>query len=122
LARFQALAAASVKVTVFLDIAPCSLVEVGRRLRDAHCLRHRVDRMRQYSSLKRRVYFNETSRRYISESCDLKCEVWSLTLKECAEVNVETQEKGSKTKMKTFENEEIYNFVPFIPNIIMAMN
>jgi hypothetical protein len=35
--RFQVLTAASMNITVFWDIAPCSLVEVDRRLR-IYCL------------------------------------------------------------------------------------
>jgi hypothetical protein len=36
--RFQVLTAASMKMTVFWVVAPCSLVEVYRRLRGACCL------------------------------------------------------------------------------------
>jgi hypothetical protein len=36
--RFQVFVAASMKVTFFWDIAPCSLVEVDRRFRGAYCL------------------------------------------------------------------------------------
>jgi hypothetical protein len=42
--RFQVLTAASMKMTVFWDIAPCSLVEVYRRFRGACCLHHQGDR------------------------------------------------------------------------------
>jgi hypothetical protein len=38
--RFQALTAASMKLTAFWSIAPCGLVEIDRRFRDAYCLRH----------------------------------------------------------------------------------
>jgi hypothetical protein len=38
--RFQVLTAASMKVTVFWDVTPCSLVEVYRRFRGACCLHH----------------------------------------------------------------------------------
>jgi hypothetical protein len=38
--RFQVLTAANVKMAAFLDIAPCSLVEVDRRFRGASCLHH----------------------------------------------------------------------------------
>jgi hypothetical protein len=38
--RFQVLTAASMRMTVFWDDAPCSLVEIHRRFRDAYCLRH----------------------------------------------------------------------------------
>jgi hypothetical protein len=36
--RFQVLAAASMNMAVFWDVAPCSLVESDRRFRDAYCL------------------------------------------------------------------------------------
>jgi hypothetical protein len=40
LVRFQLLTAASMKMTVFWDISPYSLVEVDRRFRDVYCLHH----------------------------------------------------------------------------------
>jgi hypothetical protein len=41
--RFHVLTAARVKIRAFLDIAPCSLVGVGRRFRDAYCLHYQGD-------------------------------------------------------------------------------
>jgi hypothetical protein len=41
--RFQVLTAASMKITVFWDVAPCSLVEVYRRCRGTCCLHHQGD-------------------------------------------------------------------------------
>jgi hypothetical protein len=38
--RFQVLTATSMNTTVFWDVAPCSLVEMDRRFRGAHCLHH----------------------------------------------------------------------------------
>jgi hypothetical protein len=38
--RFQVLTAMSMKVTVFWDVAPCSLVEVYQHFRGACCLHH----------------------------------------------------------------------------------
>jgi hypothetical protein len=38
--RFQFLTAVSLKMAVFWDVAPCSLVEVYRRFRGAYCLHH----------------------------------------------------------------------------------
>jgi hypothetical protein len=46
------------------DIAPCSLVEGDRRFRDAYCQHHLSDETS--------VYFYETTRRYIPESCHLQ--------------------------------------------------
>jgi hypothetical protein len=41
---FQILMAASLKMTAFWDIAPCSLAEVDRRFRGAYCLRYQAIR------------------------------------------------------------------------------
>jgi hypothetical protein len=41
--RFQVLTAASMKIDVFWDVEPCSLVEVYRRFRAACCLHHQGD-------------------------------------------------------------------------------
>jgi hypothetical protein len=40
MARFQVLTAASINITAFWDIAPCSFVNVDRRFRGAYCLHH----------------------------------------------------------------------------------
>jgi hypothetical protein len=40
--RFQILTATSMKMTVFLDVAPCSLVEIDRRFRGFR-VTHRSD-------------------------------------------------------------------------------
>jgi hypothetical protein len=42
--RFQVLKGTRMKMTVFWDVAPCSLVEVYRRFRGAYCLHHQSDR------------------------------------------------------------------------------
>jgi hypothetical protein len=42
--KFQLLTAASMKITVFWDVAPYSLVEVYRRFKGAYCLHHQGDR------------------------------------------------------------------------------
>jgi hypothetical protein len=42
--RFKVLTAASIKMAVFWAIAPCSLVEVYRRVRGACCLRRQCDK------------------------------------------------------------------------------
>jgi hypothetical protein len=41
--RFKVLTAASMKMTAFWDIAPCSLIEVDRRFRGAYCVHHQGD-------------------------------------------------------------------------------
>jgi hypothetical protein len=38
--RFQVLTATSMKMSVFWDVAPCILVDTGRRFRGAYCLHH----------------------------------------------------------------------------------
>jgi hypothetical protein len=35
---------AYLRVAFFWDVAPCSVVEIDRRFRDAYCLHHEVDR------------------------------------------------------------------------------
>jgi hypothetical protein len=61
LVRFQVLTAASMKMTAFWNTAPCSLVEVDRRFRGAYCLHQ--------GTSETFVYFNETTRSCIPESC-----------------------------------------------------
>jgi hypothetical protein len=43
LVRFQVLTAASMNMTVFWDVTPCSLVEIYQRFRGAYCPHHRLD-------------------------------------------------------------------------------
>jgi hypothetical protein len=38
--KFQVLTAASMKMTFFWDIAPCSLAEIDRRFRGSYCLHY----------------------------------------------------------------------------------
>jgi hypothetical protein len=40
--RFQVVTALSLKMAVFWDVAPCSLVEIDQRFRDAFLNRHSV--------------------------------------------------------------------------------
>jgi hypothetical protein len=42
-ARFQVLTAKCMKMTVFWDVVPCSLLEIDRRFRGAYCLHHQDD-------------------------------------------------------------------------------
>jgi hypothetical protein len=67
--RFQVLAAAIMKMAVFWDVAPCSLVEVYRRLRvvcDVIALM-----MEAASSSETSVNFYQTARRNNPEDIDL---------------------------------------------------
>jgi hypothetical protein len=41
--RFQALTAASIKMTVFLVVAPCSIVEIDRRHGRSYCFNHQAN-------------------------------------------------------------------------------
>jgi hypothetical protein len=41
--RFQVLTVASMKIRAFWDIAPCGLLGVDLRFRDAYCLHHQGD-------------------------------------------------------------------------------
>jgi hypothetical protein len=40
--RFQVLTATNMRMAVFWDVAPCSLVEVDRRFRGTYCLHHQA--------------------------------------------------------------------------------
>jgi hypothetical protein len=51
------------KMTVFFDVAPCSLVEVHLRFKDAYCLHHQGD---EYSSW-------QISTRLQTEDSHLRC-------------------------------------------------
>jgi hypothetical protein len=64
---------AGVKVTVFWDTAPCSLVEVERRFRGAYCLHHQGDLIALEAErvLDTSVNFYEIKRRSILKDCRL---------------------------------------------------
>jgi hypothetical protein len=47
--RFQVLTASSIKVTVFWDLASCSLIEINRSSRSAYCIHHQVPLKRRYT-------------------------------------------------------------------------
>jgi hypothetical protein len=58
---FQVLTATSMKITIFCDMAPCSLAGVGQRLRRAYYLNHHGDEhLRNVGQL---------LRRHIAEDC-----------------------------------------------------
>jgi hypothetical protein len=63
LVRFKVLTAASMKLRVFWDVAPCNHVEVDRLFRGVYCLRHRPDDGVHTSETT--VNFNVTTRRCI---------------------------------------------------------
>jgi hypothetical protein len=53
----------------FWDVAPCSLVEVDPRFRRAQCLNSQGTLTEAVRTTERSVNFNETTQRYIPESC-----------------------------------------------------
>jgi hypothetical protein len=61
----------SSKVTAVWDIVSCSLVEVDRRFRGAHCLRAIALIMEIVHISETSVYLYETTRRNIPEGCHL---------------------------------------------------
>jgi hypothetical protein len=73
--RFQVLTAASMKMAVSWDVAPCSLVEVYRRFRDAGCLHHQGPiialMMNAVSTSETSVKFYQTTRRNIPQNSHL---------------------------------------------------
>jgi hypothetical protein len=74
--RFQVFKEASMKVTAFWDVAPCSLVEVDdvSEVRTVSIIRARLIAlmMEAVRISETSVYFHETSRRYIADSCHLQ--------------------------------------------------
>jgi hypothetical protein len=68
--RFQVLTAASIKLTVFWDVAPCSPVETDRRFRGAYCLWAAL-MMEAVSTSETSVNFYETTRSNIPEDSHL---------------------------------------------------
>jgi hypothetical protein len=70
--RLQVLTATSMKVTVFLDVAPCSLIEIHKYFRGVYCLHGLGDeliplKMKAVDISKASVSFYETTRRNIPE-------------------------------------------------------
>jgi hypothetical protein len=55
-------------MSVFLDMAPCSLTEVDQRFRVAYSLHNRAENT---THLDTTVYFYETTRRHIPVDCHL---------------------------------------------------
>jgi hypothetical protein len=62
----------------FWDIAPCSLVEIDRCFRGEYCFHHRSDMTEALHTSETSVYFNETTRRYIPESCHLQPNTYTI--------------------------------------------
>jgi hypothetical protein len=58
------------KITVSLDVAPCSVVEVGRRFRGANFVVALM--MEAVRTSEMSVCFNEITRLYSLESCHLQ--------------------------------------------------
>jgi hypothetical protein len=71
--RFQVLTAASMKMAVFWDVAPCSLVDIGRRFTGAYCPHHQGDEtliavmMGTVSTFETSADIYQTTRRNIPE-------------------------------------------------------
>jgi hypothetical protein len=62
--RFEVLTA-SMKMTAFWDIVPCSLVEVDRRFRGAYCLHHQIALlMEAVCTSEMLVFFKEATEGY----------------------------------------------------------
>jgi hypothetical protein len=67
--RFQVLILTSMKMTVFWDVAQCSLVKVNRRFRGTRCLHHQDDE--QVASISETSVNYQTARRNVSENSHL---------------------------------------------------
>jgi len=64
--RLQVLTAANIKIMAFWDIAPCSLVLLGRRFRDAYCLHQQsftALMMKAVSNSETSVYYGAMSQK-----------------------------------------------------------
>jgi hypothetical protein len=61
---------ANVKMTALGDIDPCSVVEVDRRFRGSYYVIRAI--METVRIIETAVCFNETTRRYIPQSCHFK--------------------------------------------------
>jgi hypothetical protein len=69
--------AASMKMTAFWDVAPCSILELDRRFRCAYCLYHQGDRRESTSDTSANFY--ETTRRNIPEDSHLQVEIYRFS-------------------------------------------
>jgi hypothetical protein len=54
--RFEVLKAMSVKMAVFWDVAPCSLVDIDRRFIGAYCLHYRAASQKTDVCRQRRIF------------------------------------------------------------------
>jgi hypothetical protein len=63
--------AASVKLTVFWEVAPCNLIEVGRRFRDVYWLNHDTLMIETVSISEMSISFYQTTRLNIPEHSHL---------------------------------------------------
>jgi hypothetical protein len=79
--RFQVLTVASMKMTVFWDVAPCSLVEVYQCFRGACCLTHRgALTMEAASASETSVNFYQTTWHNIPEASHLQNIFWLVNM------------------------------------------
>jgi hypothetical protein len=72
--RFQVLTTANMKITVFWDAVPCSLVKIYRRFRGACCLHHQapIALMMEAASTSETSFNVSTKRRSIPEDSHLR--------------------------------------------------
>jgi hypothetical protein len=68
--RFHIFTATNNKTTAFLDITPCSVIEIYRRFRGAYCFHRLSDD--EDSTSETSVYFYETTLRHIQGACYLQ--------------------------------------------------
>jgi hypothetical protein len=81
--RIQVLTVANMKLTAFWNIASSSLVGVDRHFRGAYCLHHVCLKMETIRTCETSVYSNETTWRYIPESCYVRMKLLSNRCLEC---------------------------------------
>jgi hypothetical protein len=90
--RIQVLTVVNMNVTVFWNVASSSLVGVDRHFRGAYCLHHVVSLMMEtIRTCETSVYSNETTRRYIPESCYVRMKLFS---NRCLEFEISSSHGG----------------------------
>jgi hypothetical protein len=95
--RFQVLTAAKMKFTVLWDVAPCSLIGVGRRFRGAYCLHHRPEDCNLRLVIVRSSLWN-----WWNQHLSL-CSLWRAKVQCTSFVRISVLTKPAKTLLKAYD-------------------
>jgi hypothetical protein len=74
--RFQVLTVASMKMTVFWDVAVCNFIEVGQCFRGVYCLHHQALKMEAVSTSETSVNLYEITWHNIPEDSHLQLNIY----------------------------------------------